>query len=204
MGRGSLADLGSQVGRVQGGAPVEDPVQPDLPLAISLTPRARRETERLWLTVPGPSGGQQRDRVVRSARPELGPVFTLPGDAQAVLEAVPEAAVPGPFVTHFIASLQRQAIPEADDLPWTAGVLLQLQPQQGTPGGPSGPDLLRWVTSRPSRFSRPGTWMPVTWSLSKQVEGVTNLQPPSQKHALVGNWKGRAERVLAPVWGWKR
>lgn len=145
---------------------MEDPVQPDLPLAISLTPRARRETERLWLTVSGPSGDQQRDRVVRGAQPELGPAFTLPGGAQAVfvppyssqavLQAVPRAAVPGPFVTVSLGSLQRQAIPEADDLPWTAGVLLQLQPQQGTPGGPSGPDLLRWVTSWPSRFPRPG------------------------------------------------
>lgn len=134
---------------------MEDPVQPDLPLAISLTSRVRRETERLWLTVSGPSGGQQRDRVVRGAQPELGPAFTLPGSL-AVLEAVPGAAVPEPFVTLFLASLQRGAIPEIDNLPWTAGILLQLQPQQGTPGGPSGPDLLRWVTSQSSRFPRSG------------------------------------------------
>lgn len=135
---------------------MKDPVQPDLPLAISLTPRAHHETERLRLTVSGPSGGQQRDRVVRGAQPELGPAFALPGGSQAVLEAVPGAAVPGPFVTLFLALLQRGAIPEIDNLPWTAGILLQLQPQQGTPGGLSGPDLLRWVTSQPSSFPRSG------------------------------------------------
>lgn len=134
---------------------MKDPVQPDLPLAISLTPRARHETERLRLTVSGPSGGQQRDRVVRSTQPELGPGFTQPASLE-VLEAVPGAAVPGPFVSLSLASLQRGAIPEIDNLPRTAGILLQLQPQEGTPDGLSSPVLLRWVTSQPSRFPRPG------------------------------------------------
>lgn len=42
------------------------------------------------------------------------------------------------------------------------------------------------------------------WGLSRQVEGVPDLQLPSQKHTLVGNWRGSTEGVLAPVWGWKR
>lgn len=156
MGRGSLADLGSQVGRVQRGAPVEDPVQPDLQLAISLTPRAPCETKQLWLTVSGPSGGLPRERVARGAKPELGPAFTPSGESQAVLKAVPGAAVWGPFRPLSPASLHREAITELRDLPWTAGVLLQLQSQQGKLGGVSGLDLLRWVTSWPSGFPRPG------------------------------------------------
>lgn len=94
---------------------MEDPVQPDLPLAISLTPRARRETgAALAHRARGRLEVSNGTEWVRSARPELGPVFTLPGDAPVLQAAV--AAVPGPFVTLFIASLQRQAIPEADDL----------------------------------------------------------------------------------------
>ena len=156
MGRGSLADLGSQVGRVQREAPVEDPVQPDLQLAISLTPRAPCETKQLWLTMSGPSGGLPRERVAHGAQPELGPAFIPSADSQAVLKAVPGAAVRGPFCPLSPASLHREAITELRDLPWTAGVLLQLQSQQGKLGGISGPDLLRWVTSWPIGFPRPG------------------------------------------------